>query len=383
MLERDTKMLSESHLVNRLIQVAAIIASIIVFTVYINIIVFGTAKNVYLLLAACIMAITILFVLLRGFVEKAYEYAFVALVVTQLFFGYFLMVSFSTWDVSAVLKNAIALANGETINRVYFARYPNNIGILLLLTLILKLTWILFHSHSVYFLVLANICAIDLAIFFAVKVSEEINSKKASYCTGMLMTMFSAYALYVPIVYSDTFVMPFLTGTVYFVFRWTKGKDTRGKSFMLKGFLIGVFLYIGICIKGSLAVLVLAVLVYLAFQFPSKAYFRVASSFLLGLALAAGIWSMSLKEIDLTSQDEQYEHRFPPAHWIMMGMHGAGNYCQDDVDYTNAFSTYDEKKEATIQRIQQMAEEMGFFGAIKQAIKKASQYGWNYGTCYA
>ena len=258
-------------------------------------------------------------------------------------------------------------------------------GIFLLFTLILKFSKLLFHSSSVYFLVFANICAIDVAIFFSVKIAEEIYSKRSAYCTGLLMALFSPFALYVPIVYSDTFVMPFLTGTIYFVYRWTKGGwgDSKSYVFLWKGLLIGFFLYMGICIKGSLTVLVIAVLIYLALTFSFKTFFKTALSFLLGLVIASGIWSASLGVIDLTSQDELDSYRFPPTHWIMMGMHGAGNYCAEDVQYTQSFNTYDEKKEATIQKISEMAKEMGFIGIVKQAIKKASQYGWNYGTCYA
>jgi len=93
MQKHDSSLRTDARCADRLVQAGAILSSIIVFTVYISIFSANKMKNGYLYFAVGIMAILMWGILQSSFLEKTFKYAFVAFVVVQMFFGYFLMVS--------------------------------------------------------------------------------------------------------------------------------------------------------------------------------------------------------------------------------------------------------------------------------------------------
>lgn len=306
------------------------------------------------------------------------------MIIVQILLGYYLQVEYSSWDVYAVTKYASALVNNEYFNSSYFARYPNNVAILLLVTLIYKVTNVLFHSTSIYFLIAINIIAIDSAILLGVKLLKMLTSEKCAYCCGIFMTMFAPFYLYVPICYTDTFSMPVVTGLVYWIIYYAKNYVimTKRKK-ILQSLGLGVLSLLGFKIKGSLIVISIAAIIYFYFKFDFKCFLKNIGAIIITFCITAIIWGRGVGFLELIPQEEYNKYQFPATHWIMMGLEGAGNYNPEDVAYTMAFSTYEEKKDATLTRIFERIENLGCNGTLKQLYRKSINYGWNYGTCYA
>lgn len=49
---------------------------------------------------------------------------------------------------------------------------------------------------------------------------------------------------------------------------------------------------------------------------------------------------------NIAEKEELEEIQFPPTHWIMMGLHGRGNYNSDDFWFTVNSGNYRTKKKA-------------------------------------
>lgn len=363
----------------------AVLSLIIFCSVYLGVLVQSIAKNIHIIITSIFLIIGYWSIKKRGKIEKREFYGcFVSMIIVQIIVGYYLRVEYSTWDVYAVTQNAAALAKGEYFNAPYFARYPNNIAILLLFTLVFKVTNYLFGSTSVMFLIMLNIMAIDSAVWLTVKLVKMLKSEELAWRTGTVMVLFAPFYLYVPICYTDTFSLPIMIGLVYWIiwYAFNQEKIVKWKS-VFHTIGIGAFIILGYKLKGSIMIILVATIIYFFLKFELKIFVKKILWILIGAFLAIVIWKVGVDSINLIKQEEYNEYQFPVSHWIMMGLSGSGSYRQEEVDFTMAIPSYEKKKEATLEKIREKVNELGVRGIFTQLYKKAVTYGWNYGTCYA
>lgn len=232
-------------------------------SVYVAVLANSIHKSI--LIVPCIGALIIAYILLTkaNNIESIFHCCFCCMIVIQLFFGYFLMVEYTTWDVYSVVKNARALVNETYYNAEYFARYPNNIGLMLLFAGVFTVTDALWSSTSVYFLVALNIIAIDTALILMLRIVHLLYNKTLAFRMGICFSLFAPLYLYVPICYTDTFCMPFLTGAVFLVVKIVKTyeKNRSVKNFAI-ALLLGIVMMLGMKIKASLVIILIAAVIY-------------------------------------------------------------------------------------------------------------------------
>lgn len=317
--------------------------------------------------------------------RRAFWVCFAVMVVLQCFSMYFLKVIYSSWDVFAVTKNADALVKGEWFNARYFARYPNNIAMLLITTAVYGVTYHLFHFTSLYFMLMVNIFVIDLAILISVRIMRTLMPERAAWRGGILMTLFLPYYLYVPISYTDTFVMPFIVGIIDLSLSAARQWDQlRPRRRVLRCCLIGALCLIAFRIKGSAIVLLIACGMYFFFRFRLKAFLQSAACLLAGFLVALTVWNAGISALNLIPDEYYYEEQFPVTHWIMMGLKGHGQWNSEDVNgFTMTFSNYDERSAAVNAELKRRLDALGPAGLIRQFYFKATTYAWNTGTCNA
>ena len=335
---------------------------------------------------ACVAVLLSAYVFLKNLKDPAgvFHCCFCCMFVAQLFMGYLLMVEYSTWDVYAVVKNARGLVHGTYVNVGYFARYPNNIGIMLLFAGVFSITEALWSSTSVYFLVVLNIVAIDCAVLLIVRIVQQLYNKALACRVGVCLTLFAPLYLYVPICYTDTFIMPFLTGVVYLAIKIVKTYGTnRYLQNSMLAFMLGVVIMLGIKIKATLIIALIASCFYWAYTLKPKAVFHVLSFVFVGIVTIILIWNNWIQPISKVTDELLDEYQFPVFHWIAMGLEKSGNYNADLVKYTASFPTYAERVTADLSKISEQVRNLGPSGVIQQFYKKAVTYGWNFGTCYA
>lgn len=309
---------------------------------------------------------------------------FCCMVVVQLFLGYLLMVEYATWDVYAVVKNARALVKGTYYHAGYFAMYPNNLGIMLMFAGVFSVTDAIWSSTSVYFLVVLNIFAIDCAVMLIVKIVQNLYHQTLAYRVGICLTMFAPLYLYVPICYTDTFVMPFIAGVAYLAVKIAKTYSVNGlgKKAAL-AMLMGCLAMLGMKLKATAIIALIAAMIYWVFTIRPKAFLQAVAFVLVGCFVISLIWTNCIEPLSRITDEMFEQYQFPIYHWIMMGLEGKGNFNGDLVKYTQSFPTYAEKSAANISKIAEQVSELGIGGVIQQFYTKAVTYAWNYGTCYA
>lgn len=282
-----------------------------------------------------------------------------------------------SWDKNDLYKNL------PERHQVYFARYPNNHAILIIVSLIYYVTDKLFGTMPVIAPILINTLGLNLSYILMYFISKRIFSDKVTpLYTAVLGALFCVFYTYTPFYYTDAMSMPFVMGSVLL---FLKGVSS-GKTGSMTAFLAisSVLAIIGYKIKGSVIILPIAYLAYIIYivnRAEIKRRLKEAAVIIITCVLSAGMLSAGINAFQLASEEEKNAYEFPITHWIMMGLHDRGGYCDKDFWYTENAGNYEEKKQADIEMIKERISDYGIFGMIKHLAKKIG-YTWDDGTYF-
>lgn len=282
-----------------------------------------------------------------------------------------------SWD-----KNDLYLHLPER-HQGYFARYPNNHAILIILSVIYFITDRLFGVTPTWAPIILNIFGLFLSYILMYLISKKLfNNKAVSLLTAILGAGFCVFYTYTPYYYTDAFSMPFVMGSVYL---FLCGFESENKKLIITHLFFSMLLMvIGYKIKGSVIILLPAFLIYIIFftkKYNLKKHLKqigvILLSFIVSIVLCGGI----INAFHITDDSETNDMKFPLVHWIMMGLHDRGGYYDEDFWYTELSGDYDDKKDADIDRIKERLEDYGMDGMFVHLAKKIS-YTWDDGSYF-
>ncbi|WP_261828312.1 glycosyltransferase family 39 protein [Inconstantimicrobium mannanitabidum] len=318
--------------------------------------------------------------------SRAKEYIFLPIMLImffiQLMVGYRLSVN-PSWDFGVVYRQALELSNtsGPVKANIYFVQYPNNIGLLILLAYYFKLLSFWGITNTLYFAIVLNIFFIDAAIIFLFLICKEIWNTKKAFLVLILCFIFMPYYTEVPIFYTDTTSITFITAIIYLYVIANKSEKAKKKTICFV--FIGVLTALGFRLKATVAIILVATIIHMIFRkdkFLNKVIYTlviiiafIISMFLSGFAINSKL---------IISDYEKNRVQFPYTHWVMMGLQDVGFYNENDVQFTMERGPYDKKKAANIEVIEKRVNDYGFLGMAKHLTKKAA-YTWGDGTYFA
>ena len=102
---------------------------------------------------------------------------------------------------------------------------------------------------------------------------------------------------------------------------------------------------------------------------------------ILSSVVSVFVISSAINAFKIADESEKEKYEFPLTHWIMMGLHDRGGYCDKDFWYTENSGNYEEKMQANIDKIEERLSDFGVFGMIKHLAKKIG-YTWDDGTYF-
>lgn len=282
-----------------------------------------------------------------------------------------------SWDISAVYETMPARHNS------YFAIYPNNQTLLIFLAFLYKIEYTLTGEMSRALPIFVNALALNLSFVYMYKCAKLIykgNSSKPLF-VGVCGALFSVFYTYVPFYYTDSLSMPFVMAAFY---RYLKFSDRLHGGEVNKALpqlaLCALYIAAGFEMKGSVIVLLPAFMIFTGLEgYTIKHERLIKLGLICGLAAATVMFIIFFGAITqsfgIANAAEYERYKFPPHHWIMMGMRTRGGYSFRDFYYTLSFETYDEKKAADVTRFMYRLENFGFGGMAFHFFKKAA-YTW-------
>lgn len=300
---------------------------------------------------------------------------FVAVAAGFLYAGLSLKV-YPGWDFGSVYFGAVELAEGGSFSeqsKWYFTTYPNNVAVCLFLAGIFKL----FGGVCDYITlgILLNVFLMLLGIGFLFQLARRLYGAKAGFLALLTCALFAPFYMHTPIFYTDTFALPFVTGT--FLSYELRKKDAR---FLI---LTAAILAVGYKTKGSLGVILIALLIHIWLR-KKKALELVKNSLMLLIPflLLVGFLTILPGEMSFWSAEDREKNEFPLEHWLAMGLEGSGGYNGDIYWMTASVEGKEEKTAVDREFIRRRLKEYGFAG-LRNHLKEKILFTWGDGVYFA
>lgn len=281
----------------------------------------------------------------------------------------------SNWDCGMLAEVSEGLAyHNYDINYGfsgdYFSRYPNNVWLTFILTIIKKINiWIGFTTP--YFAtVLIGIVGVNLSLFFlTIIVKEFTKDRQCSAITWIIAAIYLGLSPWCNIPYSDIFSMYFTVFILYLYVRRSYAKSSTQRWFM-----ITMLSFIGYQIKPTVIIVWIAILIYSILSIKSrKELIKKGYRFVILVGICSLIISISTNIImNYIGLMPDKNKSFSITHFAMMGLNEVttGGFYSEDVEYSASFSNVSERIEGNRKRIKERIENRGLSGNFYFFIKK-------------
>ncbi|MGN0632577.1 MAG: hypothetical protein ACI4JW_01770 [Oscillospiraceae bacterium] len=288
-----------------------------------------------------------------------------------------------------VLFGAERLHDGlPQMHENYFAVYPNNHLLLVIVSGLYKAQYLLFGRISNILPTAVNIIGLDISyILMYICARLMYAPEKAAVCAvrGLMFTPLVTYSLFF---YTDSMAMPWITAAflLYVILRkrFTEKAVTKGEILKRASLIaaVGAAAAVAYKIKGSALLLVPAVVIDILLRCKGIKEKLAAAQLVIVFAAVCALVGNTTCGVLKISDEELYKYSFPPIHWVMMSADGRGGYQSEDFFYTKSVEGYKNKERADIARLEDKLERQGVFGTVKHLANKLG-YTWGNGTFMA
>lgn len=276
-----------------------------------------------------------------------------------------------TWDWGRLLITAYNyIMTGQIDYPEYFMRYPNNQFWLVCLIALFKVVAKCTASENIVVFktvsMIVGVLIAQIGIYFIYCSAKLLWDTTKAVWIGIAALLYVPFYLYAGYLYNDIPGMCVAALLIYFAVRLEQEKIWTRKLFYAG--IIGV---LGACIMH---IKIITFIVFIAVLISALLKNKIKLFVLLcGVMLLCFVGSYKLLEVSVNivldfDENETVKYEFPPTHWIMMMLNTSGGFKQEDVEYTWSFDSYEEKKEANIQKIKERLTDRGRLGTIKHIL---------------
>ena len=280
------------------------------------------------------------------------------------------------WDFGSVYQGAVEIAEDGAFSESsnwYFTTYPNNVAVCMFLAVFFKI----FGGLCSYITlgVLLNVGLIVLGVAFLFLLAEQLYGGRMAWLALAACACFLPFYMHSAIFYTDTFALPFVTGC--FLSYQLRKKDAR---FLL---LTAAVLAVGYKVKGSLGVILIALLIHIWLE-KEKAAERMKKSLLLLIPFLALVGALTVipQKMPFFDATDSYQNEFPVEHWLALGLTGVGGYDANVYWMTASVEGKAEKQETDRTYIKEKLEEYGSKG-LRQHLDSKIVFTWGDGVYFA
>lgn len=362
--------------------VFALVWSVLLFLVAAG---FRESKKICVGAAVCLVLLSLCIVLFKRFGRVIWEnrhfwqwgsLALLAFMTAGMLYAGLELRVYPGWDFGAVYQGAVELAEDGAFmeqSRWYFTTYPNNVAVCLFLALVFKL----FGGLCSYITlgVLLNVLLMMAGICFFYLLARYLYRERYGFLGLLACALFLPFYMHAPIFYTDTFALPFVTGT--FLLYQLRKKDVRYLA------AAGLFLAVGYKMKGSLGAILIALLIHIWLQ-KGRIGQYVKQSVLLAVPflLLTGFLTILPEQMSLWEKEDVQKNEFPLEHWLAMGLENNGGYSANVYWMTASVEGKEEKKAVDKEFIREKLEEYGEAGLL-QHLKRKAVFTWGDGVYFA
>lgn len=285
-----------------------------------------------------------------------------------------------SWDWGALIHTASEYVLTGGVDRPeYYATYPNNRFWAVCLIAFFRMVKVFIpDADAVTFKVASTalgIFLIQISLFLLYRTACILFSERKAFLGGCAALLCAPLYVYSMFAYTDLSGMLAVSLFLYFYV-----KKSKTESAWWYQALLGILAALLLEIKIMAFIVCIAAMIADFFRCVDwKRYVKGIMAAGLSCVAVCFMVESGIEKVIPVTEELSDACRFPPAHWIMMGLKGEGGYDQEDVDHTRSFPTYEKKKESAEAVIKQRVEEFGFLGMTDHLIKKIKRT-WGDGT---
>ena len=305
-------------------------------------------------------------------IDKAILIINVLLLSFQLFMG--LNTYFVTgWDAGGLID--MAINRGFYIN--YMSTYPNNLLLLYIEIFIARINDLFgffkgdVASKYIIFLLL-NIVINNITCLLTYKCASLYLNKKYALICYVLSVFLFGISPWIIVFYSDSvgLLFPIL---IFYLYSIPKFREIKKPIFYMTLLaFVGIFAYF---IKPQCVIILIAIVIYEVFiNFKNKKkLLKIGICVLLSILCISSIQKSFIYIARYANAPLDGEKAFGPAHFLMMGLNveSEAGYSQDDVFFSQSFSSKSERDRANLEECVNRIQKMGFNGLMEHLFKKA------------
>lgn len=301
----------------------------------------------------------------------------------------------TSWDPGAVWYGAHYVSLGDRAGMesmaYYFSVHPNNLVLVFVYSVILKLNMLTGSpiSNGTMLLALFQCFLISVSGVLFFKTAKRVVGSKLAWLGYFLYFILVGLSGWILIPYSDStgLIFPIL---LFYIYTSLKGTENIKKKYF-SVFLLVFLGYIGFQIKPMAVIVLIAIIVIEGLNFIGQSIRRkrvdireamkYITSGVLGMGIAFILVSAAIKTMDFPVVTETV---LGWQHHMMLGLNKDtnGGYSQADFDYSTSFATSEEQHEAEYIEIKERLKDFGVIGYLEHFVKKSSRnffdasFGW-------
>lgn len=274
------------------------------------------------------------------------------------------------FDMDAIYGGALQWLNEGSFPSYYeyMGYFPNNLGGMTFLYIVFKISSICGCQDFFAVGMVWNSFLITMTILLGTLICKKLKGTIAGIMALITFCLFLPFYVLGAAFYTDSLsmVFPVLFYYLYLLYK----EQTVLKKQIGFGVLMAVILTIGMLVKFTVVIVLIAVLIDSLLNNNLKktailSVLCVSIAFVGFKSLDASIYG---KHMDKAAADEL---ETPYLHWMMMGLQGTGGYNPEDYEYTRSFPA-DTRKEACKTRIEERLQALGFGGLFELCTNKAT-----------
>lgn len=303
-----------------------------------------------------------------------------AIIICILFFGAMTIwgmnfKSMPYFDLDQIIGEAdLMLKNGGHIEtKEYFAKYANQIPLMLLVFYINKIGSFLKIPNL---LIITNSMFIAVTAFFVFMTSKKLKGDKFGLLTLIFFVINPIFYLYASYYYTDTLCMPFAIISIYLFICANESSNIKNR--VILSVISGLVLAFGFKIRVVVGIVLIGIMLAVFFQKKEvKSRIIILIFMLLGFLCGLLSYKIIAKNFE-TVRNKDLE--FPPTHWIMMSVNEKtdGRFNNDDYNYTFNAGNYEKKIEKNVKRTILRIKNMGL-SRLFELQKKKLEVNWSNG----
>lgn len=277
----------------------------------------------------------------------------------------------TTWDWGRLIRTSYNYTTTGVLDHLeYFIRYPQQqfwlTCLIALFKVVLKCTgsteFFVYKAVSI----IVSVLITQISINMIYRTARFVWNEQRAFWVGIAALLYVPFYQYALFLYNDT---PGACGAALLIYCYIRlRQESNMRKKMIWAAVIGVLGAVVLHIKIITFIVFIALVIDELLRDKIKVIVMLGGVIVFFFVAGYQLMEIPVKAVFQIEESEVNRYEFPNTHYIMMMLNTSGGFKQEDVDYTWSFDSYEEKREANIQRIKERLADRGVLGTIKHIL---------------